>query len=141
MALMLQHSNRIRKLFSGSSCSSNVLETARTYYQNSLACCHVRAARGGSNLQSKKHFSLSVLSTLPEYKAAVDHDRLGNFPQAFPLYQRAHEVKKRDFCESVMKFNFCDSPQHHLILIFAFGYFLIRCSQAQQEWGQICPSM
>lgn len=91
---MLQPSNRIRNLFNRISCAPNILDTARHYSQNHhVASRVVKISRGGSTLLLRKHLSLSALSSLPEYKAAVDHDRQGNFMQAFPLYQRAHEVK------------------------------------------------
>jgi hypothetical protein len=94
MALMLQPSNRIRNLFSRIRSSSNILEIACLYSQNHRNTSRsVNSPRGGANIVSKTHFSLSALSSLPEYKAAIDHDRQGNFSQAFPLYQRAHEVK------------------------------------------------
>lgn len=37
-------------------------------------------------------FSLSALSSLPEFKAASQFDRQGNFTQAIPLYKRTHDV-------------------------------------------------
>lgn len=45
--------------------------------------------------QIKRNFCVSSLLTLQEFKAAIDHDRQGQFVQAIPLYRRTHEVKQQ----------------------------------------------
>ena len=56
--------------------------------------------------------SLSVLSTVPEFKEALDFDKQGKFGLSAPLYQRTHEVMIRmDIASS-------ESPErlHHRLL-------------------------
>ena len=135
MALMLRPSNRIRNLFNRISCTSSILQSARRYSQHHhIGSRSVKSPRGGSNLQSKTHFSLSALSSLPEYKAAIDHDRQGNFSLASPLYQRAHEVERSAYVTYQMDsllslfyahffatiFYVTFQPDHHLPVLISF---------------------
>ena len=53
--------------------------------------------------------SLSVLSTVPEFKEALDFDKQGKFGLSAPLYQRTHEVTTR------LDITYSESPErlHH----------------------------